>query len=196
MTGKELRVQIAEQISKRLLKPSNLKGNTGRASPIRLPWKADAELTRYLKSSAHTFKSLDGKAFVKARQFYRTPSPNRQSERRKSSFRNLKLPAESKIATPEILTERKPPRSKTPWLTETASKYSETMRQSPDQTQRSNSPINRLKNLDNLISDITNHSVKEKRFFNLSVRQGKQRYSKLKELVEMTRDEDMNQFRE
>lgn len=193
MTGKELRVNISESLSKRSLKESMTSSNS-RKNLTRVPLMADIELKKYLKSSAISFKNLNGGAFLQARQFYRTPSPHTPIIRRKLTSRNLKLPLESKITTPEILTERKPKRSLTPWLTENSTKPSD--RGSPDLGHRQSSPINRLRNLDVLISDITNSSEKEKRSFNSNMRQGRQKYSKIKELMELTSNDDLSQFKE
>jgi hypothetical protein len=43
---------------------------------------------------------------------------------------------------------------------------------------------------------MTHSSVKEQRNVNSSIRLGKKRYGKLKELLELTANDDLNQFKE
>jgi hypothetical protein len=153
---------------------------------------ADLQLRKYIKSSAQIFQKLDSRAFSNARQFYRTPSPHTLTERRASGSLAQKLIKETRGLPTEVHTERKAVRPRTPWLTENASRPSETRERSADLV----TPMGKLKNLDSLISDITNTSVKNKSLMSSSIRLGKQKYSRLKELLRLTEDEDLMQFKE
>lgn len=196
MSRQELRIKIAEQVSKRLLPPPLLKSSPNHSSPTRIRL-ANKDLDKYLKNSAQTFKNLNGKAFIRARKFYKSPSPERLAESpRRSSSRKLKLPIELEFVIPEVMTERKSTRSKTPWATGRSTFLTATSRESPELTSKTNSPISRLKTLDTLITDITSSNIKEQRSYSSNIRQGKKSYSKLKKLMELTRDKDLIQFKE
>jgi hypothetical protein len=194
MASKEFRTKIAAQIRQRLLPAAPLRSISGRNTPMKKHHgEADIELNKYIRSSTNLLKGLNDTAFNKTRRFYRTPSPHPPSHLRISPNLTPRKPLEAQ-SLPREVGESNAGKSRwlqSPWLAEKSYKVATVH----ERTARSSTPLERLKNLDGMISEIIVSSVKEKRRVSVSTVDSRLKYKKMKLRLDLTADQDLMQFK-